>query len=77
MKLGGVHPSLAADICYGCGIVARARYRSKIFDTDTGTLNSIPVPERYFFYTDFKKSILTRLHYTLSQRNFGFIFSGC
>ncbi len=38
-----------------------AGYRSIIFDIDTDTLTSIPVPEICFFDANFIKSILTRL----------------
>ncbi len=55
----------------------RAGYRSKIFDidTDTDTLSSIPVPERYFFRYQFYEISFNKI--TLSQKTLVLFFSAC
>ncbi len=60
--------------CYIC-YIARAGYRSKIFDIDTDTLSSIPVPERYFFRYQFYEISLNKI--TLSQKILVSFFSAC
>ncbi len=55
-------------------MMGRAGYRSKDFDTDTNTdtLSSKPVPERYFFRYQFYEISFNKI--TLSQKT---IFSAC
>ncbi len=50
----------------------RAGYRSNIIDTDTDTLSSIPVPERYFFRYQFYEISLNKIY--IISKIFGFIF---
>ncbi len=52
--------------------VHRAGYRSKIFDIDTDTLSSIPVPERYFFRYQFYEISFNKI--TLSQKTLVLFF---
>ncbi len=53
----------------------RAGYRSKIVNTDTDTLSSIPVPERYFFRYQFNEISFNKI--TLSQKTLFLFFSAC
>ncbi len=53
----------------------RAGYRSKIFDIDTNTLSSIPVPEQYFFRYQFYEISFNKI--TLSQKTLVLFFSAC
>ncbi len=53
-------------------VTTRAGYRSKIFDIDTDTLSSIPVPEWYFFRYQFYEISFNKI--TLSQKIWFYFF---
>ncbi len=63
---GRLFQSLGAKYVKALPPLVRAGYSSKIFDIDTDTLSSIPVPERYFFRYQFYEISFNKI--TLSKK---------